>query len=160
MVTLTELKNYLAILDDQHDQRLNSLLRGAIAFVKTYCCRQFIYGTFTEEVEFINGTGFINESPIEEVLNVVNEFGDTYTVWYTSSFSMIKLNERVSRTLLVTYKGGFKVIPEDLKLGIMQYCEYMWNKPVGVHGTGEAELRTYYEDFDTTVIDMYKVVRL
>lgn len=159
MVTLTELKNHLAIQDDKHDQRLNALLRGAIAFVKSYCGRQFTYGTYTEQVEFVNGVGFINESPIDEVVSVVDSMDNTYTVWYTTNLCMIKLETKTNNILTVAYKGGYNTIPEDLKLGVMQYCEYMWNKPMGVHGTGEAELRTYYEDFDTSVIDLYKVVR-
>lgn len=160
MVTLTELKNHLAIQDDKHDLRLNALLRGAIAFVKSYCGRQFTYGTYIEQVEFVNGVGFINESPIDEVVSVIDSMNNTYTVWYTTNLCMIKLEAKATDILTVTYKGGYTAIPEDLKLGVMQYAEYMWNKPAGVHGTGEAELRTYYEDFDTSLLDMYRVVKI
>lgn len=160
MVTLTELKNHLAIQDDRHDLRLSALLRGAIAFVKSYCGRQFTYTTYTEEVEFINGTGFVNESPIGTVSSVVDKYGETYEVLYTSNLCMVKLHTRKTGTLTVNYTGGYSSIPEDLKLAVLQYCEYMWNKPVGVHGTGEAELRTYYEGFDTSLLDMYRVVKI
>ena len=160
MVSLTELKNHLVVHDERHDQRLNALLKGAIAFVKSYCSREFIYNTYEEQVEFVNGVGFINESPIDEVISVVDYNDTEYAVWYTTNYCMIKLETKVNDILTVTYKGGYDTIPDDLKLGIMQYCEYLWNKPMGVHGTGEAELRTYYEEFDTTVIDMYKVVRV
>ncbi|NLI08987.1 MAG: phage head-tail connector protein [Thermotogaceae bacterium] len=160
MVTLAELKNHLAIQDDKHDLRLNALLRGAIAFVKSYCGRQFTYGTYIEQVEFVNGVGFINESPIDEVVSVIDSMNNTYTVWYTTNLCMIKLDAKATDILTVTYKGGYTAIPEDLKLGVMQYAEYMWNKPAGVHGTGEAELRTYYEGFDTSLLDMYRVVKI
>jgi len=160
MVTLTELKTHLRVLDDQHDQKLNQLLTQAIAFVKNYCGRQFTYATYTEEVDFVNGMGFILESPLSSVTSIVDYLGNEYEVSHTSRVCMIHLINRITGTLAVTYVGGYSVIPADLKLAVLQYCEFMWNKPVGVHGTGEAELRTYYEAFDTLTLDLYKVVRI
>lgn len=160
MVTLAELKTHLRVVDDQHDQKLNQLLTQAIAFVKNYCGRQFTYSTYTEDVDFVNGVGFILESPLSSVASVIDHLGNEYEVSHTSKVCMIHLVNKFTGTLTVTYTGGYSVVPLDLKLAVLQYCEYMWNKPMGVHGTGEAELRTYYEAFDTLTLDMYKVVRI
>lgn len=137
MVTLEELKGYLQIPDSvtTYDVKLNFILGGAIEKVRNYCGRHFTRATTTERIKLRGGFGFLTNTPLVSISSVIDDFGNTVTASIIDeSTGQVEVPFLTNRYYKFIYDGGMaeEDIPSDLKLSIMQLCEFMYNNQPGI----------------------------
>jgi hypothetical protein len=130
IVTLDDVKTFLNISDTSQDTYLEQLRSGAEKFVKRYCGREFEAGTYTKQIFFESGIGWLPDTPVTAVSSVTTRDNITLNVYVWDSNGYIRLVEEYDGFANVTYTGG--ETPEDIKLALLRYIEYLCNKPEGV----------------------------
>lgn len=134
LVTLTEVKSYLGITDASQDEKLNLLLPAADNYFKNVCGRTFEYGAFTEKVYFVNGKTFLKETPIDTITSIEDILGNSYTYEFLNETNgLIMLAANYNFQGVVEYTGGYRVIPDDIKLAVMRIVEYLLSSTEGVN---------------------------
>lgn len=148
LITRAEYKNYLGITSTNKDAEIDLLIPKVSSLVKTYCRRSFIDYYDEASIEYFEG-GFdrfyLKEGPVREVLAVKKStnYGKTYSVlteytnWVLDGDSVRVLDAVVFEPLIrgyrVEYFGGFEVVPEDLKLAVLDLVEYYSKNNSAVH---------------------------
>lgn len=151
LVTLTEYKTYQGITNPTDDAVNTSLITKASALVKTYCRRTFVDWVSTNKVEVYNGGTdaiYLQELPLVQLVSVENstDYGQTYTaltqytdwVWSSQDNRLIPLNTGgiwpyLENGYKITYKAGYQVVPDDLKLGVMDLVTYYRRNDSAIH---------------------------
>lgn len=161
MVTLDELKTFLKITDTSEDARLTQILDGVINATKRYCGREFTQDTYTERVDFYSGICAVRETPVTDVTEILTLEGTTLTLSTFSESGVIEIEEYYDGRAKVTYTGGYATAPDDLKLAILRWCEYIYSKPEGVESQNFEGVSVSYTEAPPFVLDVlggYKVM--
>jgi hypothetical protein len=142
LITLDEYKTYASISSVDKDDRLEPIIKRVSEFVKSYCARGFIEyydrGTqsFTPIVQYFNSSGqlFTREFPLQEIISVElsQDYGKTYTP--ITNYALDTQNDAVHvfeeysgiNAYKVTYTAGYKALPEDLKLAVLDLVDYYY----------------------------------
>ena len=163
MVTLTELKTFLGITTSDEDARLQQILDGVENAVKRYCGREFAQASYTERVYFYSGVGTVRETPVSAVSSIVTIEGTTLTLYTFSESGIVEIQEYYDGRATVTYTGGYSAIPDDLKLAILRWCEYLYTKPEALEGQNFEGISVSYTEAPAFVLDVlngYKVMEI
>lgn len=137
MVTLQELKGYLQIPESvtTYDTKLSYILSSTIERVQKYCGRHFERATTTERIALKGGFGFLSNTPLISITSVVDDDGYPYGAKILDvNTGEITIDFLTNRDYTFTYEGGLLAedIPSDIKLAIMQWCEFIYNNQAGV----------------------------
>jgi len=139
MITLTELKAYIPIIDSDKDTVLNGFIQAAIADLNRLCNRTFRLGSF---IEYFNGYGksvYLKNTPIISVDAITYYDGSAYVNQFEGDISdhieitnneMFFNNRWLRRSRLkVEYTGGYKFLNGTGTVSILQGS-------IAVTGTG------------------------
>lgn len=148
LITLDDYKAYKNMsTETQYDSQLSIMIAGASETCKTFCRRAFVDYWDTDKVEYHNGTGrpdlMLREFPLRTLTSLEYSLdGSTYTALVENTDFYVDPNLDVISTvdgydwdyglsvvvpakfLKVTYKAGYKKVPADLKLAILELVEH------------------------------------
>lgn len=148
LITRNEYKNYLGITTNNKDSEIDLLIPKVSSLVKTYCRRTFVDHYFDPKIEIFNGgepTFILSETPILEIIDVgqSTDYGQTYTSlvkytdWVQEGYMVHSIATPVFPKYLlgyrVEYQAGYDLVPEDLKLAVMDLVEYYSKNNSAVH---------------------------
>lgn len=150
LVGLEEYKTYAGITNPNQDDVITSLIPKVSALVKNYCRRTFVDWVDEQKTEVFNGGECFNlaEFPVINIISVEysSDYGQNYTALteYTDwvldrSTDQIKpltvsgLFTPVINGYRVTYVAGYEVLPEDLKLAVLDLITYYLKNDAAVH---------------------------
>jgi hypothetical protein len=182
LVTLAEYKAFAGISSTNQDTEIKSLIPKISALVKTYCNRTFVdYFNDSKTEVFTGGNPYflLSEFPINSVDSVEwsQDYGKTYTnlVEFTDytldlewdRIAVINNTEfpKYTNGYRVTYTGGYEVIPQDLKLAVLDLLEYYLKSDMAIKSQRERGANTVQVEYVTTtnlpshirrVLDMYR----
>jgi hypothetical protein len=179
LITLDEYKTYTSISSTDKDDRLEPIIKRVSEFVKTYCARSFIDSydrstqTFTPLVQYFNTPGqlFTREFPIQEIISVEisQDYGKTYTA--TENYALDNQNDAVqvlgdfvgTNAYRVTYTAGYKSLPEDLKLAVLDLVDYYYRGESTTRKSNGNVVVEYVTSSDLPphikrVLDLYRVL--
>ena len=152
LVTKSEYKTYASISSTNHDAEIDLLIPKVSELVKTYCRRTFVDGLDEMLVQRSNG-GFnkiiLKEGPITQVVSVEQstDFGLSYTelteftdwVLDTEDNTIVSLGDRgfvkAINGYQVSYFAGYEIVPEDLKLAVLDLVTYYRKNDGAIHST-------------------------
>lgn len=165
LITLAEYKAYAGINSANQDTQIKELIPIVSQFAKSVCRRTFIDYVDDAKVEVFSGGYYllVSEFPLISVQSVElsTDFGKTYTslVEYTdytvdnevgtivpligTSFA------RVVNGYRVTYTAGFEVVPEDLKVAVMDLLTYYLKNDMAVKSQRNAGANTVQVEYIT-----------
>ena len=180
LTNASEYKRYAGISSDTQDNTIASLIPKVSALVKTYCRRTFV--DYVDEIKVDRFTGGLQldltEYPVLQVSSVEYSpnFGLSYTdltefrdwVLDTSSEAIVSPYGEFPKAIngyKVSYTAGFEVIPEDLKLAVLDLITYYLKNDGAVHSARSPSANTVQVEYITTirfpshiqrVLDQYK----
>ena len=145
-ITLSDLKDYLAITGTENDQTLQLIVDGVNAAILSAIGRPFWSQQFTE---YLSGSGFTTNIytrnfPLTAVDSI--EVNGGLGAWETvpsSSYTITSTEEdprnvgeiftgclvwpKGHNNIRITYTAGYTEPPADLKLAALQFANEMWN---------------------------------
>ena len=146
IITVDEFKTYRKITVDKEDTKLSQLIEAASDLVKVYCNRTFVDNYTTPKIEYFDGTkvsiAYLEELPIVAISDVsYTTDGITYTsLVENTDYFVDDVNDSIvnkggsafitsgsdfpTKSLRVTYTGGYEEAPGDLKLAVLDIVEY------------------------------------
>jgi len=152
LITLAEYKAYQGISSPSQDAEIATTIPKVSEFVKNICRRTFIDWVDETKTEmFGGGSEFIlAETPVIQIqsVEVSTNYGQSYTE--LSEFSGWVLDVKNQQILplnplkyfpdyingyKVNYTAGFEVIPEDLKLAVLDLVTYYMKHEGAVHSS-------------------------
>lgn len=152
LTTLEEIEKYLQTGNIDLDDKIESLKNKAEQRVKSYLGRELEKGTYTEQVSFVKGHGFVREVPLDSVTSVTVDkypsYTSTFTVDYSNSDGHIKLSYQYTGWATVEYEGGYENIPEDIQLAVFRLIEYYINRSAGISSMSFEDTKVGYTDID------------
>jgi hypothetical protein len=177
LISISEFKSYEGITGSTEDTKLNLIIPSVSALVRNYCGKTFNqyfsvnkteYFSFRFEMDVI----FPEECPIVSVVSLEADYGDGYELIDATEYGVdaridsIRLKEGkfpvgVSTVKLV-YKGGYAVIPPDLKLALIDLINYYLKNehvPEKNHATftiRHEDGKASFPDHIRRVLDLYK----
>lgn len=150
LVTKTEYKTYAGISSTNQDAEIDLLIPKVSELVKTYCRRTFV--DYTDESLTQKSSGgfdkiILAEGPVVQILNVASstDFGKTYTDLTEYTDWVLDTEDNTIASLAVggfaklingyqvTYYAGYEVVPEDLKLAVLDLITYYRKNDGAVH---------------------------
>ncbi len=150
LITLAEYKAYEGISSTTQDTEINTIIPKVSELVKNICRRSFV--DWTDEIKtekFSGGPYFVlSETPVIRVLDVEKslDYGANYTslVEYTDwAFDgegevIVPIHpsgvfEKLVNGYRVSYNAGYEVIPEDIKLAVLDLVTYYMKHEGAVH---------------------------
>jgi hypothetical protein len=150
LITKAEYKTYAGITSTNQDAEIDLLIPRVSELVKTYCRRTFIdfYDEAkTETFEGGYGSLILKESPVTQVISVQRstDYGKTYTKltkfddWVQSGDFVVSVNPRGFEPLVngykVSYFAGYEIVPEDLRLAVLDLVTYYRKNDSAIHST-------------------------
>lgn len=140
LVPLDELKAYMGVASSAHDAVLLSLLRGATDLVCKITGREFAYKTYTETCypEQLWDRLKLDNYPVDAINSVVID-GITLDATTAGYSNYVAEEEGFVRRMdggsfpqapfatVVTYRAGFKAIPEDIKYVVKKIAASDYN---------------------------------
>ena len=149
LITRNEYKDYMGISTNNKDKEIDLLIPMVSQLVKTYCRRTFIDYYFDPKFEYLDG-GFthiiLEETPVNQVVEVARstDYGQNwtalteYTDWISTGYGVRSLDElrgfyELVNGYRITYTGGYELVPDDLKLAVMDLIEYYMKNNSAVH---------------------------
>lgn len=148
LVTRTEYKNYLGITSTNKDTEIDLLIPKVSQLVKTYCRRNFTDYYDEAKTEIFDG-GYaeliLKETPVVTVQQVAlsTNYGQTYTAlvkftdWVQDGDAVRSIATPTFKPYIkgyrVTYTAGYELVPEDLKLAVLDLIEYYSKNNSAVH---------------------------
>lgn len=150
LVTLAEYKAYAGITSTNSDTQINNIIPKASQLVKTICRRTFVDFVNDNKEEYFSGGWsklYLKEYPILSISSVEasTDYGKTYTelVEYTDYVLDIEDGTITSITTeefpkyvngyKVSYTGGYEVLPEDLKIAVLDLVTYYIKNDASIH---------------------------
>lgn len=141
LITLQEYKAYEGITGTTQDTEIISIIPKVSNFVKNICRRTFIDWVNEYKVEVYNGGSrsiLLEELPVLQIQDIEKstDYGQTYTsltefsdwVLDVRNQEIVSLSYPEFEYLLngyrITYTAGYEVIPEDLKLAVLDLVTY------------------------------------
>lgn len=178
LITLDEYKDYASISSIEYDYRIELILAKVSEYVKTYCNRGFIEyydkstGNFIPIVEYSNEPGYYytSEFPVNSLVSVEYsaDNGVTYspvTAYLDKSKDAVFIDstDEGINAYKITYTGGFKKTPEDLKLACLDLVDYYYkseNTPRKSSGNNIIEyvMTSDLPSHIKRVLDLYRVI--
>lgn len=182
LVTRDEYKDYVGINSTNSDEIIDAIIPKVSEYVKTYCRRTFVDYVNDFKTETTNaGYGpdiILTEYPVLSVSSVdySYDYGQTYTslVEYTDYVVNIEQNlitsligdfPRVINGYQISYTAGYEVIPEDLKLAVLDLITYYIKNDMAVHSPKAPGTNSVQVEYITSsalpahirrVLDLYK----
>lgn len=182
LITRSEYKAYVGITSPNSDAVIDAIIPKVSELVKTYCRRTFvdyISDSITETTHAGYGPNItLKEYPLLSVTTVAfsEDYGQTYTdlVEYTdyvvdyNDATIIAISGDFPQYLngyQITYTAGYEVIPDDLKLAVMDLVTYYIKNDMAVHSPKAPGTNSVQVEYITTsafpahirrVLDMYK----
>lgn len=149
LITKAEYKAYAGLSSTNEDAKIDILIPKISSLVKSFCNNSFVdYVNDNMEEVFEGGTSYY--VPLEgPLLNVVSleysaDYGSTYTemVEFTD-FASSKATGMIKRIggdfvyaingYKLTYTAGYEVLPDDLKLAVLDLVSYYLKNDSAVH---------------------------
>lgn len=182
LVTKEEYKAYVGITSTNSDDELTAIIPKVSEYVKTYCRRTFVDYVNDSKTETTNagyGPSIIpKEYPLISVSSVdySSDYGQTYTslVEFTDYVVDVEAGLITSVTgdfpslingYQITYTAGYEVIPEDLKLAVLDLVTYYVKNDMAVHSPKAPGTNSVQVEYITSaalpahirrVLDLYK----
>jgi hypothetical protein len=184
LITRTEYKAYVGITSPNSDAVIDALIPKVSELVKNYCRRTFVDYVNDAKVETTSG-GYgenllLAEYPVISVTSVgwSVDYGQNYTdlVEFTDYVVEVEKGYIVSLAASgewdkclngyqVTYTAGYEILPEDLKLAVMDLVTYYIKNDASVHspkapGTNSVQIEyitsSAFPAHIKRVLDLYK----
>jgi len=121
MITLTEYKQYLNIVDTDKDDILQGFITSAISQIDSLCNRKFLKADYTENIScnYFGNLLYPKNYPVNSVTSIKYFDSSVYTNITTGTLSdsieildyYVKLNELMSvrnKEVQIVYNGGYK----------------------------------------------------
>ena len=140
LVTLQEYKDYEGITGATQDIEITTIIPKVSQFVKQVCRRTFVDWVDEVKTEVFNGGDVIllNEAPVIQIQDVEKstDYGQNYVslveyqdwVFDHTNQQIVPLGLNYFPNLVngykVSYTAGYDVIPEDLKLAVLDLVTY------------------------------------
>lgn len=153
LVTRVEYKAYAGITSPNQDAEIDLLLPKASQLVKTYCRTSFVDNVDDPKSEQFSGEGYphyyLKDYPVLQILDVEisDDYGQSWTSlvefrdWVFDSASVSVHNllpggwaPKVNG-YKITYTAGYELVPEDLKLAVMDLVTYYRRNDSTVHNS-------------------------
>lgn len=179
LVTLDEYKIYAGIRSEEQDERLEALIGNVSSLIKAYCGRTFIDFYDEADTMYCNGEFpqvFVREYPVRDVLSFEYspDYGVTYAPLTEGTDFVIDRALDVIHVIIkpsissvngykLQYRGGYEVVPADLKLAVMDTVMYYAkseNNPKKVNGFVSIEyvLSADFPAHIKRVLDLYRTI--
>lgn len=149
MINLTEVKDYLDILqeDTDKDQLLQFLINSSTAFIESYTNTSFSIKTF-EETKLINSRFiFVNNYPLVEVESIKRREQKEFV-------EIEDKGEIVADTIMasngffwnykIKYKAWYASVPEDVKLACLMLVWYFFENDPGIKREWISQITTEF----------------
>lgn len=182
LVTKAEFKAYAGITSTTQDEKIDIIIPKVSELVKSICGRTFVdYVNDTKTEIYDGGTNYhtLLEFPVLAVSSVEysSDFGKTYTTLeeYTdyvvnarsSTIESVSGKEFPLKTnsFRITYTAGYEVLPQDLKLAVLDLVSYYLRNDMAVHSNRAPGANSVQIEYVTTtalpahiarVLDLYK----
>ena len=151
LITLQEYKNYMGINGPTQDTEIGATIPKVSQLVKNYCRRTFVDYVDEDKVERFSGGEFflLSEFPVTQIVDVEtsDDCGKTYVSmveYETWAFdheheTVVPIETdyfaKKVNGYRVTYRGGYEVVPEDLKLAVLDLVTYYMKHEAAIHNT-------------------------
>lgn len=165
LITIAEYKAYAGINSTNSDVAIKNLIPKVSNLTKTYCRRTFIDYVDEIRTDIFNGGPYLllYEYPILSVnsVEISSDYGKTYTPLVESTDYVINLSDQVVSPIgtsefpnhtngyKVTYNAGYEVLPEDLKLAVMDLLTYYLRNDMAVKSQRDAGSNTVQIEYIT-----------
>lgn len=132
LITLSEYKNYRGIKSTDNDSKLMPLISIASEICKNFCGRTFVDHYTTPLTQYFKSAQdqiFLSEFPIKEIVSITNENGSVecdvdYDIGHLTASGSSFGSSNSSRSLTVTYTGGYHCTPKDVQIACMDLVTY------------------------------------
>ena len=125
MFDLATAKTRLGITGTGQDALLQVALDTSMALAERYCDRKFTYAAETVKfMHFAGRTMFLPRYPIEQVLSSTGLPSETKVHHRLGTIEFH--GEQFIEDASISYAGGYKVLPDDLELGIWMILDQVW----------------------------------
>lgn len=165
LITISEYKAYAGITSTNSDTAIKNLIPKVSQLAKSYCRRSFVDYVNDAKTEVFDGGLYLllGEYPILSVSSVEAsvDYGKTYTPLVEFTDYTISNADQVilpitlpSFTIIpngykVTYTAGYEVIPEDLKLAVMDLVTYYLRNDMAVKSQRDSGSNTVQIEYIT-----------
>lgn len=181
LITKAEYKAYMGLTSTNEDTKIDILIPKVSSLVKEYCKRSFLDYVNEGKVEFFDGGTSIfvpSEGPLLAVTSL--EYSTNYGVTYTDLVENTDYVVLISKSIIIpvgtmefpyypngyklTYNSGYEVLPESLKLAIIDLITYYIKNDSAVHSSRAPGGNTVQIEYITTtslpahirrVLDLY-----
>lgn len=182
LITLAEYKAYAGLNTPNQDAQINAIIPGVCAYVETYCNRRFKYFLTDTITEVFSGKNYPIQLKYYPVTGIVSfdvslDYGATtsalieYTDWVVDleEGSIVSIAEPFTPGINkyhVTYNYGYEVLPDDLKLAILDLVKYYMRNDMAVHSNKAPGTTNVQLDYQTNaaipahirrILDLYRV---
>jgi hypothetical protein len=182
LITLAEYKAYAGLNTPNQDTQISGLIPGICQYVETYCNRKFKYFLDEPYTEVFSGKLYplhLKHYPVTQIIIVEEslDFGATYTALEEFTGWILDREEGAIVSPLgsftsginrysITYNYGYEVIPDDLKLAILDLVKYYMRNDMAVHSNKAPGTSNVQLDYQTNasipahirrILDLYKV---
>lgn len=149
IITLEEYKTYKGIGKVDQDEKISFVIKSVSDLIKAYCGQSIVDNWETPIVEEITipydtNLLYLNAYPIRDIVSVEEVTGGWIagldsTVHYPAIFNsdyvfnsssglLTRLGRNWSRTVKVTYRAGYQVVPTQLKMAAIELVSYYLNE--------------------------------
>lgn len=166
LVTKAEYKTYAGISSPNQDAEIDGLIPKVSQLVKTYCRTSFVDNVDDAKVEVFKGGEFslyLKEFPVLSIASVEysSDYGQNYTEltefidWVfdlnnTAVISPIVPFPLAINGYRISYTCGYEVLPEDLKLAVMDLVTYYRKNDGAVHSSKAPGTNTVQIEYIST----------
>lgn len=148
LITRTEYKAYAGITSTTQDAEIDVLIPKVSELVKTYCRRTFVdYYDEAKTETFEGGFGslMLKETPVTQVISVQlsTDYGQTYSKltkfsdWVQNGDYVVAISPEGFKPYIngykVTYFAGYEIVPQDLKLALLDLITYYRKNDASIH---------------------------
>ena len=182
LITRAEYKAYAGLTTPNQDVQIDSIIPGVCEFVETYCKRKFQSFISTPFTEVFSGNTYplvLTHHPLIAITGVEEslDYGATYSTltefvsWvFDREDNTIKapsgrFTSGINR-YSISYTYGYVILPEDLKLAILDLVKYYMRNDMAIHspkapGTNTVQLE--YQAINSIpahirrILDFYRV---
>ena len=177
LINLDEYKIYATIKSVEYDAKITSIITYVSSLIRTYCGRNLIIEA--PIVEYYEGGAsnlYTKEFPLVSVTSIgrSEDYGQTFTplVEFTD-YVISKSKDQIfiitedlvelPNKYKITYIGGYEVMPEDLKLAVLDLVDYYYRneatpKRMSNFVTIEYVKTTDFPPHIKRILDLYRVV--
>jgi len=150
LITLDDYKAFEAINGDKEDIRLTETIGSVSALVRAYCNNSFTDFVSVDKVQVFNIPRggledlYLKETPLISITSVAERtsFSASYNTLNSSDYYYILDSDSLVRmkgdfqikwpegpgSVIITYKAGYLILPEDLKLAVANLCTHYWKE--------------------------------